>query len=59
MRAGTSGVGGGKCGGHQRRSLSGFWEPGWFSRVFVQDNFYRWQVMFTATESTALVEQKA
>lgn len=40
------------------RLLAGFWKPRWFSRVFLQDNFYRWQMMFTATESTALAGSK-
>jgi hypothetical protein len=34
--------------------LAGFWGPGWFSRVFLQDHFYRWQAMFTASESSML-----
>ena len=27
--------------------LASFWRPGWFSRVFVQDSYFRWQAMFT------------
>ena len=34
--------------------LTGFWQSGWFSRVFLQDNFYRWQAMFTASGCSAL-----
>jgi len=41
------------------RLLAGFWKPGWFSRVFLQDNFYRWQMMFTASESSVLATRKA
>jgi len=41
------------------RLLVGFWKPGWFSRVFLQDNFYRWQMMFMARESTVLAGPKA
>lgn len=37
------------------RLLAAFWERGWFSRVFLQDNFYRWQMMFTAHESSMLI----
>ena len=41
------------------RLLAGFWNPGWFSRVFLQDNFYRWQMMFAASESSMLAAPKA
>jgi len=41
------------------RLLAGFWKPGWFSRVFLQDNFYRWQMMFTAGECSMLTMPKA
>ncbi len=34
--------------------LAGFWKPGWFSRVFLQDNYFRWQMMFTPHESSML-----
>ncbi len=34
--------------------VAGFWVPGWFSRVFLQDNFYRWQAMFTASGYSVL-----
>jgi hypothetical protein len=29
------------------RLLAEYWRSGWFARVFLQDNFYRWQLMFT------------
>ena len=41
------------------RLLAGFWKPGWFARVFLQDNFYRWQMMFAASESSMLATPKA
>lgn len=34
--------------------LSGFWKPGWFSHAFLQDNYFRWHMMFTRHESTVL-----
>lgn len=36
------------------RLLENYWRPGWFARVFLQDNFYRWQMAFTAAESVIL-----
>ena len=41
------------------RLLAAFWKPGWFSRVFLQDNFYRWQMMFAASESSMLAVPKS
>ena len=41
------------------RLLAGFWKPGWFSRVFLQDNFYRWQMMFTRPESSMLTAPRS
>lgn len=34
--------------------LTRFWKPGWFSRVFLQDNYFRWQMMFRSHESSML-----
>lgn len=34
--------------------LTRFWTPGWFSRVFLQDNFFLWQIAFTKEESSVL-----
>ena len=34
--------------------LRDFWGRGWFSRVFVQDIFFRWQVAFSKEESQTL-----
>jgi hypothetical protein len=30
------------------------WKPGWFSLLFVQDEYFRWQLMFTASGIVAL-----
>jgi hypothetical protein len=38
--------------------LAAFWKPGWFSRVFLQDNFFRWQVVFTAHQFSMLPKYK-
>jgi hypothetical protein len=37
--------------------LAGYWKPGWFSRVFLQDNYFRWQMMFTPHDSVLLPSQ--
>ena len=34
--------------------LAPCWKSGWFSRVFVQDEYFRWQIMFTAEGSCVL-----
>jgi len=41
------------------RLLAEFWKSGWFSRVFLQDNFYRWQMMFTHDGFTVLPAEPA
>jgi hypothetical protein len=33
------------------RLLTGYWKPGWFYRVFLQDTDYEWQMMFTQHDS--------
>ncbi|MBK8000420.1 MAG: hypothetical protein IPK15_17295 [Verrucomicrobia bacterium] len=34
--------------------LASCWKPGWFSRVFIHDEHFEWQVMFTAAGSSNL-----
>jgi len=34
--------------------LASFWKSGWFTRVFLQDNFFRWQMMFVPSKSIIL-----
>jgi hypothetical protein len=41
-------------GGGFSRLLKNFWGSGWFSRIFVQDIFFRWQIAFTVDESQIL-----
>ncbi len=28
--------------------LASFWEPGWYSRVFIQDRNFQWHAMFSS-----------
>lgn len=39
--------------------LKKFWGRGWFSRVFVQDIFFRWQIVYTESESQILYVENA
>jgi hypothetical protein len=34
--------------------LARHWKPGWFSRVFLQEDYFLWQLMFTPSESRQL-----
>ena len=36
------------------KSLAPLWKPGWFSRVFIQDEHFDWQLMFIANKHAML-----